>query len=166
MELRDFVDGVLYPAMWSNLNTLFPEMKFKYVLGKWRSPYKLDGSKPENPRRDKTIVSQRLFHVALENGSGDTKGRAKDLITLYMEHNSLSDRIEAIKQIAQKCNLTIPEGADAQKYEEARLRREELTLSYSRQREALFSQEGAEVLRYLKEKRGYSEELIKEMGVG
>ena len=166
MELRDFVDEELYPRIWSNLNTLFPEMGFKFVLGKWRSPYKLDGSKPTTPRRDKTIVSQRLFHVALENGGGDAKGRAKDLITLYMEHNSLSDRIEAIKQIAQKCNLSIPEGADAKKYEEARLRREELALSYSRQKEALFSPEGAEVLRYLKEVRGYSEELIREMGVG
>ena len=166
MELGTFVDEELYPAIWDNLNTLFPEMEFKYVLGKWRSPKKLDGSKPTDPRRDKTVVTQKLFHVALENGGGDVKGRAKDLITLYMEHNSLSDRIEAIKEMARACNLTIPEGADAKKWEEARERREQLALSYSRQKEALFSPEGAEVLRYLKEVRKYSEELIKEMGLG
>ena len=166
MELGTFVDEELYPSIWDNLNKLFPEMEFNYVLGKWRSPKKLDGSKPTDPRRDKTVVTQKLFHVALENGGGDVKGRAKDLITLYMEHNSLNDRIEAIKEMAKACNLTIPEGADAKKWEEARERREQLALSYSRQKEALFSPEGSEVLRYLKEVRGYSEELIKEMGLG
>ena len=166
MDLRQFVDEELYPAIWSNLSTLFPEMGFKFSLGKWRSPRNLDGSTPTTPRRDKVVVTQRLFHVALENGGGDTRGRARDLITLYMEHNTISDRIEAIKQMASVCGLTIPEGADTRRYEEARERREQLALSYSRQREALFSQEGAEVLRYLKEERGYSEELIKEMGLG
>ena len=166
MDLRQFVDEELYPAIWSNLSTLFPEMGFKFSLGKWRSPRNLDGSTPTTPRRDKVVVTQRLFHVALENGGGDTRGRTRDLITLYMEHNTISDRIEAIKQMASVCGLTIPEGADTRRYEETRERREQLALSYSRQREALFSQEGAEVLRYLKEERGYSEELIKEMGLG
>lgn len=166
MELRDFVDEELYPAIWDNLNTLFPEMNFKFVLGKWRSPKKLDGSDPTTPRRDKTVVTSTHYQIALENGGGDAKGRTKDLITLYMELNSLRDRIEAIKAMAKKCNLTIPEGADAKKWEEARKRREELALSYSRQKEALFSPEGAEVLRYLKEVRGYSEELIRDMGLG
>ena len=166
MELRDFVDEELYPAIWDNLSTLFPEMGFKLRLGKWRSPKNLDGSDPTSHRADKTIVSEKLYHVALENGGGDARGRAKDLITLYMEHNSLQDRIEAIKELSRKCNLTLPEGADAKKYEEARKRREQLALSYNRQKEALFSPEGAEALRYLKEVRGYSEELIREMGLG
>ena len=166
MELRDFVDEELYPAIWRELNTLFPEMQFKYVLGKWRSPKKLDGTDPATPRRDKTVVTQRLFHVALENGGGGARGRAIDLITLYMDHNSLKDRIEAIRAMASICNLTIPEGADAKKWEEVRERREQLALSYNRQKEALFSPEGAEALRYLKEERGYSEELIREMGIG
>ena len=162
MDLRQFVDEELYPAIWSNLSTLFPEMGFKFSLGKWRSPRNLDGSTPRKPRKDKVVVTQRLFHRAIENGEGGSK----DLITLYMEHNNVRNRIEAIKQMANVCGLSIPEGADARRYEEARERREQLALSYSRQRRALFSQEGAEVLRYLKEERGYSEELIKEMGLG
>ncbi len=166
MELRDFVDEELYPAIWDNLNSIFPEMGFTFSMGKWRSPKNLDGSSPQNHRKDKTIVSEKLFHVALENGGGDSGGRAKDLITLYMEHNSLQDRIEAIKAIAQICSLTVPEGADAKKYEEARKRREELALSYNRQKEALFSPDGAKVLRYLKEERGYSEDIIRDMGLG
>jgi DNA primase len=166
MELRDFVDEELYPSIWDNLNILFPEMSFKLKLGKWRSPKKLDGNNPTNPRPDKTVVTSTHYQIALENGGGDANGRAKDLITLFMEHNKLSNRIEAIKAMAKKCNLTIPEGADAKKWEEARKRREELALSYSRQKAALFSPEGAEVLRYLKEVRGYSEELIRDMGLG
>lgn len=166
MDLRNFVDEELYPAMWSNLSTLFPEMGFSMRLGKWMSPKNLDGTEPRSPRRDKTVVTQRFFHVALENGAGDVSGRAKDLITLYLEHNGIHDRIEAIKQIASRLSLNVPEGADASKWEEARERREQLALSYSRQKEALFSPEGEKVLRYLKEERGYSEELIKEMGLG
>ncbi len=166
MELSYFVDEYLYPAIWRELNEVFPEMSFTYTLGKWRSPKCLDGSEPDTKRKDKTVVTQRLFHVALENGGGDARGRARDLISLYMEHNSVTDRIEAIKQITQKLGLAFPEGANAQKYEAARKRREGLALSYDRQKRALFSPEGAEALRYLKEERGYSEELIKEMGLG
>ena len=162
MDLRQFVDEELYPAIWSNISTLFPEMGFKFSLGKWRSPRNLDGSTPRKPRKDKVVVTQRLFHRAIENGEGGSK----DLITLYMEHNNVRNRIEAIKQMANVCGLSIPEGADARRYEEIRERREQLALSYSRQRRALFSEEGKEVLRYLKEVRGYSEELIKEMGLG
>lgn len=97
MELGKFVDDELLPAMWDNMSTLFPEMGFKLVMGKWRSPKNLDGSDPTSHRADKTIVSPKLFQVALENGGGDAKGRAKNLITLYQEHNNIADRIEAIK---------------------------------------------------------------------
>ena len=166
MDLRNFVDDVLYPAIWQKLNEVFPEMRFYYTLGKWRSPYKIDGSEPDTPRKDKTVVTQRLFHVALENGGGDAKGRARDLISLYMEHNNITERIEALKELSQKLGLRLPDGGDASKYEEARKRKEQLVLSYDRQKRALFNPEGAEVLRYLKEERGYSEELIREMGLG
>lgn len=162
MDLKHFVDEELYPALWENLDRVFPEMEFKFFMGKWRSPKNLDGSSPRKPRKDKTIVKQSYFKYAIENGEGGNV----NLITLFKEHNRHTNRIEAIKEMAKICNLTVPEGADAKTYEEARERREQLAQSYGRQRQALFSPEGAEVLKYLKEVRGYSEELIKEMGLG
>lgn len=165
MELSYFVEETLYPAMWERLNDVFPEMGFSRFGAKWISGRNLDGTEPRGKRKDKTVVTQSYYQVATENGEGGSK----NLITLFMEHNGLArgERVEAIKKIADILGLTLPDGGKfAEEYEKKQKTREQLAVSYDRQKKALFSKEGAEVLRYLKERRGYTEELIEEMGVG
>lgn len=165
MELSYFVEETLYPAIWERLNDVFPEMGFIRSGARWISGKNLDGTEPKGKRRDKTVVTQRYFQVATENGEGGSK----NLISLYMEHNGLArgERVEAIKKISDILGLSLPDGGKfAEEYEKKQKTREQLALSYDRQKKALFSKEGAEVLRYLKEERGYNEELIKEMGLG
>ncbi len=167
MELGKFVDEELYPAIFEELDKVFPSMKFERYGNKWRSPLNIDGTSPKNKRRDKTIVAETRYQVATENGGGGSK----NLISLYMEQNNIGDRIEAIKAISEIVGIAhmIPEGEGSQKWEEERKRREQLALSLDRQRRALFDESNPEakaVLDYLTEKRGYSIEFIKEIGVG
>ena len=160
MGITEFINEKVYPAMWDEIGSLFPEMGFKLVTGKWRSPKKLDGTDPKTPNRSKTIISPSFPSRALESGEGSI-----DLITLYMNLNN-KPFWEALEAICKKLNLEIPTSKDEEKWKEYRELREQRALSYDRQKRALFSPDGAAVLQYLKEVRGYSEELIKDMGLG
>ncbi len=160
MGITEFINEKVYPAMWDEIGSLFPEMGFKLVTGKWRSPKKLDGTDPKTPNRSKTIISPSFPSRALESGEGSI-----DLITLYMNLNN-KPFWEALEAICKKLNLEIPTSKDEEKWKEYRELREQRALSYDRQKRALFSPAGAAVLQYLKEVRGYSEELIKDMGLG
>ena len=160
MGITEFINEKVYPAMWDEIGSLFPEMGFKLTAGKWRSPKKLDGTDPKTPNRSKTLVTPNYPTRALESGEGSI-----DLITLYMNLNN-KPFWEALEAICKKLNLEIPTSKDEGKWKEYRELREQRALSYDRQKRALFAPEGAAVLQYLKEVRGYSEELIKEMGLG
>ena len=160
MAITDFINEKVYPAMWDEIGSLFPEMGFKLTTGKWRSPKKIDGTDPKTPTRSKTVISPTYPNRALENG-----GDSIDLITLYMNLNN-KPFWEALSDICKKLNLELPTSRDEEKWKEYREQREQRALSYDRQKRALFAPEGAAVLQYLKEVRGYSEELIKEMGLG
>ena len=167
MDLRKFVDDELLPAIYLDLDKVFPEMKFEKPSGsaKWRSPYNMDGTSPKHPRKDKTVVTEAHYQIVTENGGGGSK----NIISFYMDKNNIGDRIEALRQISNTLGLLFPEGENAQKWEAIQKEREELALSFDRQRRALFDSSNpraVELLRYLKEKRGYSEELIKSMGLG
>ena len=167
MELSKFVDEELYPAIFRNLDKVFPSMKFERFGTKWRSPFNIDGTSPRSKRKDKTVVTESHYQVATENGGGGSK----NLISLYMELEGEGDRIEAIKKISGIVGILhlFPEGENAQKWEEIRKEREQLALSLDRQRRALFdssNQAAKELLQYLTEKRGYSLELIRAMGIG
>ena len=44
MELSKFVDEELYPAIFRNLDKVFPSMKFERFGTKGRSPFNIDGA--------------------------------------------------------------------------------------------------------------------------
>lgn len=157
----EWVDRTLYPAMYSRLDEVFPTMHFVKSGTKWISPRNIDGTEPKNRKRDKTFVLESVYHLAQENGEHDSR----DLITLFQELNNIADRIHAIKEIAKILSLDVPEG-NSKEWEERKKVTEALALSYDRQKRALFSPEGAETLKYLKETRGYDEPLIRTMGLG
>ncbi len=167
MELSKFVDEELYPSIFLNLDRVFPEMKFEKPSGsmKWRSPFNMDGTSPKHRRKDKTVVTETNYQIITENGGAGSK----NIISYFMEKNAIADRIEAIRQISNILGLLFPEGENAQKWEEIQKQREELALSFSRQKKALFDSsnpEAVKLLQYLREERGYSDEIIQKMGLG
>lgn len=163
MGITEFINEKVYPSMWDEIGSLFPEMGFKLVLGKWRSPKKIDGTDPKTPTRSKTVITPTYPNRALENG-----GDSIDLITLYMNLNN-KPFWEALGDICKKLNLEIPTSKDEEKWKEYKELREQRALSYDRQRRALqeHTEPGAVIVwEYLTKGRGYSPETIANMGLG
>jgi DNA primase len=160
----EWVDKELYPEMYRHLDKVFPSMNFveKTLSDKWISPKNIDGTDPKHRKKDKTFVLKYSFHLMQENGEGETT----DLISKFMDFNNIVSRKEAIKEIAKILNLEVPKGS-SKDWEEKQKKLEAFALSYDRQKRALFSPEGAHVLKYLREKRGYTnDQLIRDMGLG
>ena len=165
-ELSDFIKDKLYPALYPEIDKVFPEMEFKKVGKKWISSHYLNGSptKGNNYRPDKTFIKESRINRAKEQGGDNI-----DLISLYMGFNGLnpddnSQVAEAAKAICKIINLEFPEKEGD--WVEAKRRQEVIEQSYERQVKALFSPEGETVLRYLTKERGYSLEIIRKMGLG
>lgn len=165
-ELSDFIKDKLYPALYPEIDKVFPKMEFKKVGKKWISSHYLNGSptKGNNYRPDKTFIKESRINRAKEQGGDNI-----DLISLYMGFNGLnpddnSQVAEAAKAICKIINLEFPEKEGD--WVEAKRRQEVIEQSYERQVKALFSPEGETVLRYLTKERGYSLELIRKMGLG
>lgn len=158
-----YLNEVVYPKLWDEIGSLFPEMGFKLVRGKWISPKKLDGSDPKEPTRNKTQVRPENPSYAFESGEDPVS-----LIDLYQNHNNKT-YWEALEDFCKKVNVPLP----TTKSEEERKAEKEIAdqraISFSRQQIALLKHEepGAlAVWEYLTKDRGYSPELIKEMWLG
>ena len=140
--------------MYKHLDKVFPEMGFKSVAGKWQSPRKTDGTEPKEPRRDKTVVKGTNPKRALEAG-----GESVSLIDLYMSLNR-KEFMEAVKGIASALGLSLPEMEDSEEYQAYRRKLETLQRVASTMAKDLHSEEGAKVLQYLREVRGYDDGFI------
>jgi 5S rRNA maturation endonuclease (ribonuclease M5) len=165
-ENTDYIRETLYPALYKNLDKVFPEMEFKKRSTRWISSHYINGVKTQGQhyQPDKTWVGEKVIANLCENGSG----ARIDLLTFYMEQNGVTNLYEAERQIAKIVNVPPPPESEESKAKAKadKEKAEILFLSYERQKKALFSPEGAEVLRYLKEDRGYPEDLIRKMGLG
>lgn len=163
--ISDFIHNELYPHLFEAVDRAFPSMEFQRYRGGWASPYKLNGERSHDGRKEKSKVTEKYPHRVFEQG-----GESKDLISFYMELNSIPDTkeglIEAVKQLSSLVGLTLPPMENEAEYRALREKQEKLEALDLRMREALFSDEGRGTLSYLMEKRGYSEEFIKKARFG
>lgn len=159
-DITNFVQTELYPALFHRVREAFPEMDFQPYKGGWASPYKLSGERSHDGRKEKSVITPRQPQRVLEQG-----GENRDLITFYMERNNLSRPIDAIKALCSICGLTLPETGDAESYRLWQEKQERLERAASQMAAALYSDEGAATLNYLRG-RGYSDEFIKWGGFG
>lgn len=157
-ELSDFINGDLYPALFDKIGDVFPEMSFKKVGSKWCSPKKLDGTESCKRRNDKTVVTSKVPHRALEQG-----GESVDLITLYFNNNrnTCSENIDAIKALAKICNLELPPMLDNKSYQIYMEKQDAIEKFAFQMQKDLFSESGKHVYDYLTQQRGYSDDFIK-----
>ena len=169
-EYGDFIDNTLKPAIYNSLSRVFPEMQFRQVRNGWESSLSLFGREPHSPRHDKSIVSKRMPYRILEQG-----GDSIELIEYYMQSNHLASREEAIKALCNLLGLTPPPMEESPKYKAYRERQDKLSKLVETMQQELFTRKEAEAaLKYLtgtgysngQKERGYSEELIKGMGLG
>ena len=161
-EYGDFIDNSLKPAIYSSLSRVFPEMDFKSCRDGWESHLGLFGREPRSQRRDKCKVTKKMPYRILEQG-----GESVEIIDYYMKSNRLTSRDDAIKDICKILGLTPPPMQESPQYKEYKERQDRLRKLVETMQKELFTRpEAASALTYLKEERGYSEGLIKGMGLG
>lgn len=160
-ELHLFVQRELKPRLFASLSSVFPEMHFKPYKGGWGSSLGLYARETTTSRPDKCRVTQGQPDRILEQG-----GETVELIEYYQRSHNLSKPIEAIKEISSLLGLIPPTMEESPQYKAYKERQDKLSRLVEKAQRELFTAEGAAALRYLTQERGYSEELIKEMGLG
>lgn len=163
--LRIFIDKTLNLALYERIDAAFPEFRESRHKGvKWESKKHLDGSttKDDYGCYIGTLPAYKYF-VADRNPSRE-KG-ALDYIAFYMQRNN-TDFKTALKALCEVCNLTPPLYGNEEEYRKHQSRQARLLHIVEKMRAALFTEEGKATLTYLKNGRGYSESLCKDMGLG
>lgn len=162
-DITKFINEELKPRTWDNIPTIFPEMGFKMINGKWCSNKHYDGKEATHPTQDKSVITPNYPYRVFDNARQDSK----DIITLYMELNNISEVYEAVKQLCSIVGINVPEYTQEQKdyYQKSEQRRNLLEESLQRQRAALYTKEGFTTLEYL-HKRKWTDEHIKAAELG
>lgn len=155
----DFKKEKLIPVLFNNISRAFPDMDFKKRGDKWGSPYKLNGER--RSRWDKTYIRSIAPSRIAENGEIGSL----DVVEFYKERNSLTF-FEALEQLSSICGIQPPQKGDIESYKRYQEKQERLEKVASQMEAALYTDEGAETLKYLKEVRLYSDEFIKWGGFG
>ena len=159
--ITEFVKRELYPNLFSRVRDVFPSMDFQQYKGGWSSRFKLDGTLSHDGRKDKSVITPRTPHRIIEQG-----GESIDLITLYKQQNSLSRDIDAISAIASIMGLQLPTMEESESYRAYIERQNKLEALALQMAAALYTDEGAATLTYLRQDRGYSDEFIKAVSFG
>lgn len=152
----------LTPFIFDKLDIIFPELEFTFKTGNWYSRLKLDGTPSKVQRHDKTVVKNNLPGIIIEAGEN-----SRNIINHYAESRNL-ERYQARKQLADIVGVELPKANYSEQQASERKRRDILTDAHEYFIYCLHSESpGAkEVLNYLMQKRGYSLDLIKAMGLG
>lgn len=162
-QITDWINGDLYPALFSKIDTTLQELEFKNIRGsKWISSKKRDGSKPKTPQTDKTVVTEKAPGLILENGD-----KAISIVDHIMSRDNLSF-IDAVKKLADIAGLQLPKGdIDPATYNSYKEKEAILETCNSYFMYCLKNSPGAnKVMDYLTTSRGYSNEDIVFMELG
>lgn len=159
--LTDFIKTTLYPALFGRIDRAFPEMRFQQVKGEWHSRLKLDLTPDERP--DKSVITRKVPTRVLEQGGG-----SKDLIEFYQDLNNIprDQTFEAVESMCRAIGIQPPERQNAKEWQEFMQKVERREMSLRQMEAALYNtDQGAAVLNYLHTSRGYSDEVIRKMGL-
>lgn len=163
--LTDFIQTTLYPALFDRANMAFPELGLKQYKGGWATPCKLDGTQSHPHRPDKCVITRSHPTRILEQG-----GDSKDLLSYWMERNNQTSTFEAVCSLCYAIGIPAPERQSTEEWEKFKAELEQREIHLSAMRNALqTTEQGRQVLAYLKEKRGYTEQYISklvEWGIG
>lgn len=158
--LRDFIEYEFYPRLYPNLNIAFPEMQFKQMRGKWGSPFKINGSRPKEANPAKTVVLEKTPFLLQEGGEPN-----QEILKWAVDKYGYKNTFEAVKDISARIGLAVPE-MNPEEFNKYQKRNEAYNELWEISKKALFEPGAKEALTQLTEGRRYTEEEIKEMGLG
>ena len=162
IDWNDWETDNLTPLVFDKIGAIFTELDFKQIAGSWQSGLKLDCTNPTPPRRDKTVVKKSWPAMIIEQGE-----RPRNIVKYYAETRNL-EYYQARKELADIVGLELPKADYSEQQTSERKRRGILADTCAYFEYCLHSESpGAkDVLKYLTDKRGYSLDLIKAMGLG
>jgi DNA primase len=160
-NLTEWLKYELYPSLFNSIDTVFNEHNFTRFPGGWRSNTYLHGGKKHKERKDKTVISKQAPGRIFEQG-----GDNLSLVDYVMKSKGI-DFITACRTLAQAVNMELPKGdlseGDYTKYKD-RLNVLEASNDYFIY--CLENSPGAKEVREYLQGRGYSEQDVKDMGLG
>ena len=159
-QYTQFKNEVLIPALLDRyLPEAFPSMEFVWSGDHWKSKYHIGGKASSDKDQSYIYKSGTKLH--------DNNGEQMGIFDFAMTQFG-TDFMETLKRLADICNIPLPDVDPeyAKRIEAAKKRMDALNASMKRQQAALFTPEGKVVLDYLHNKRGYTDETIKAMGLG
>lgn len=155
-DLYFFINNELKPRLWNHIPSIFPDMDFKLIGNKWQSNKHYDGTEGTGPKRDRSVIKSTRPYAIWDN----TMQGYKEIFALYKEQNNLTTW-EAVTRLCAIVGIPEPETTQEAKenYRRSEERRNALEESAKRQKEALYTPEGASTLEYL-HSRGWTKEEI------
>ena len=162
-DITRFINDELKPRLYSHIPQIFPELHFKKKGNRYVSNLHADGTEGTGRKEDRSVVTEKQPTKVFDN----TRQEAKDVITLYMENNRITEVWEAVNKLCNIVGILPPENTPEEKerYRQQEQRRTALEASAERQKKALFAPEGKAVLDYL-HSRGWTDSEIQKGGLG
>lgn len=165
----NFITDELIPLVVEHMDTVFPERQWTLKGNRWSSPFHTDGTASKSGARERSFI---VTSSSYSNRVGETDGGESvgimDYALMYKGYGA-GAKGEAFRNTLQylcdKVGLEMPT-YNSDEYEQYKAHQEEIEKLYTQMQKALFEEEGRVVLRYLTEQRGYSEDLIRKMGLG
>lgn len=162
-DITAFINNELKPRLYSHIPEIFPDLHFTKRGNKYVSSFHADGTEGTGRKQDRSVVTEKHPTKVFDN----TRQEAKDVITLFMENNRITEVWEAVNKLCSIVGILPPEDTPEAKerYKQMEQRRTALEASAERQKKALFAPEGKAVLDYL-HSRGWTDSEIKEAELG
>ena len=162
-DITQFINNELKPRIYDNIPQIFPELHFTKKGSKYVSSLHYDGSEGTGAKEDRSVVTAKHPYKVYDN----TRQEAKDIITLFMENNRITEVWEAVNRLCSIVGINPPEYTQEAKerYKQQEQRRTALEASAERQRKAIFAPDGKAVLDYL-HSRGWTDNEIREAELG
>lgn len=162
-DITRFINEELKPRLYSHIPQIFPDLHFTKKGSKYVSSYHADGTEGTGRKEDRSVVTEKQPTKVFDN----TRQEAKDVITLFMENNRITEVWEAVNKLCSIVGIFPPENTPEgkERYRQQEQRRTALEASAERQKKALFAPEGRAVLDYL-HSRGWTDSEIQEAELG
>ena len=162
-DITRFINDELKPRFFSHIPQIFPELHFTLKGNRYVSNLHADGTEGTGYKEDRSVVTYKKPYGVWDN----TRQQNYEIISLFKGLNHITDNWEAIKKLCSIVGILPPEDTPEEKkrYRQQEQKRTALEASAERQKEALSSPEGGEVLEYL-HSRGWTDEEIKEAELG
>lgn len=172
-ELTEYIKSELYPKLYEDIDTAFPDWGFKRKSGRWVSKKRLDGNDSTNPEKIYIGAKYASGTKIYENG-GDPNGISLldfEILNGGGNVNDPSDIYEAVIRLADRLKISRPpeNEADKEKFAKAKVRQDKREEANNAFRNALYNPkdpQAVEVLSYLRDRRKWTDEEILQVGLG